>query len=542
MPMTAASQVELPREAGAADDEMWEREGVDPEVRLLSDQGLREKVQRTQDMLDRGIGDRLPDRGKKLRLHLDATHRELNRRRGPGGGAREPSGDGCERIVLSKCAESSGFHSDPNRAKLSKADFQFSFGMDEKADVDISSLEITTRSRNEPNTSVENERKLGKEEDSCLPSSEPTDLFHQELHVDTSSNTEKISSDDASNNNDHNRICEAAPTPSRKRKGADPANFSMRLRSRKEEVVLLDGDTPHPDSAEGTSNNWEHPNAVEISSDDIRCLQPESLLSSPIMNFYIIQDTRNKQKIARFLRGFSARAQRAFGRGVQAPSGALLAGVQAQGRPWRGGEKREEREGIPFEGLTGVGAAQDRPESRPVAAAAVCSMLGDPLAIAWRRGEAGQVRLEFGPRSVAASDSVPVRGEGCSVHWASPASSVRDAAEVEEARDGAGLDRQSLRRPNRTKGTATLGSAELQRRRCAEREGERRWRCVGVATLAGLPLFREHRDRCSRLKGRRGSAWVFVPRSVQHDPTQTWVRVRLGEEEPPDEWGPSVGN
>jgi len=23
-----------------------------------------------------------------------------------------------------------------------------------------------------------------------------------------------------------------------------------------EEVVLLDGDTPHPDSAEGTSNNW----------------------------------------------------------------------------------------------------------------------------------------------------------------------------------------------------------------------------------------------------------------------------------------------
>ncbi|PUZ61256.1 hypothetical protein GQ55_4G261200 [Panicum hallii var. hallii] len=318
MPMTAASQVELPREAGAADDEMWEREGVDAEVRLLSDQGLREKVQRAQDMLDSGIGDRLQDSGKKLRLHLDAMHRELNRRRGPGGGAREPSGDGCERIVLSKCAESSdtrkashrhrmdqvgrkpgsGLHSDPNRAKLSKADFQFSFGMDEKADVDISSLEITTRSRNEPNTSVENERKLCKEEDSCKPSSEPTDLFHEELPIDTSSNTEKISSDDASNNNDHNRICEAAPTPSRKRKGADPANFSMRLRSRKEEVVLLDGDTPHPDSAEGTSNNWdakklyypsrEHPNAVEISSDDIRCLQPESLLSSPIMNFYIM--------------------------------------------------------------------------------------------------------------------------------------------------------------------------------------------------------------------------------------------------------------
>ena len=78
-------------------------------------------------------------------------------------------------------------------------------------------MEITTRSLNEPNTSVENEGKLCKEEDSCKPSSEPTDLFHEELHVDTSYNTEKISSDDASNNNDHNRICEAAPTPSRKR-------------------------------------------------------------------------------------------------------------------------------------------------------------------------------------------------------------------------------------------------------------------------------------------------------------------------------------
>jgi len=101
--------------------------------------------------------------------------------------------------------------------QIELSDFQFSFGMDEKAAVDISSLEITTRSLNEPNTSVENEGKLCKEEDSCKPSSEPTDLFHEELHVDTSYNTEKISSDDASNNNDHNRICEAPPTPSRKR-------------------------------------------------------------------------------------------------------------------------------------------------------------------------------------------------------------------------------------------------------------------------------------------------------------------------------------
>ncbi|PWZ08150.1 hypothetical protein Zm00014a_040017 [Zea mays] len=65
-----------------------------------------------------------------------------------------------------------------------------------------------------------------------------------------------------------------------------------------EDVVLLDGDTPHPESAKETSNNWdagklyypsrEHLCSVEISSDDIRCFQQESLLSSPIMNFYIM--------------------------------------------------------------------------------------------------------------------------------------------------------------------------------------------------------------------------------------------------------------
>ncbi|CAL5038453.1 unnamed protein product [Urochloa decumbens] len=317
--MAASSQEELPgREAGAADEEKLERDRADADARQLPDQVLLEKLQRAKEMLAGHIADRLPDGGRKLRFSVDAMHQELTRRQASGGGALAPCGDRCERIVQSRCAESSdtrkayhhhrmdqlgrrpgsGLHSDPSRAKLSKADFQSSFGVDEKADVDISRLEITTSRRHERNTSVKNEGKLCNEEDSCKPSSQPTNLFNEELHLDTSSNMEKISSDDASNDNCHNRMCEVAHTPSRKRKGADRANFSMRLRSRKEEVVLLDGDTPHPDSAEETSNNRdakklyypsrEHPNSVEISSDDIKCLQPESLLSSPIMNFYIM--------------------------------------------------------------------------------------------------------------------------------------------------------------------------------------------------------------------------------------------------------------
>ena len=88
--MAAASQEELPLEAGAADDAMREREGVDPEVRQLPDHVLREKAQRLQIMLDSEMADRLRDRGKKLRLSLDAILRELNRRQAPRGGARAP--------------------------------------------------------------------------------------------------------------------------------------------------------------------------------------------------------------------------------------------------------------------------------------------------------------------------------------------------------------------------------------------------------------------------------------------------------------------
>ncbi|CAN6216934.1 unnamed protein product [Urochloa humidicola] len=317
MPMAASSQEELPGgEAGAADEDKLERERADADARQMPDQVLLDKLQRAQEMLDGQIADRLRDRGRKLRCSFDAMHREFTRRQATGGGARAPCGDGCERIVRSRCAESSdtrkvnhhrridqlgrkpgsGLHSDRNKAKLSKADFQSSFGADKKADLDISSLEIT--SRHELDTSVRNEGKLCNDEDSCKLSSQPANFFDEELHVDTSSNMEKMSSDDPSNNNGHSRMCQAAQTPSRKRKGADRANFPMRLRSRKEEVVLLDGDTPHPDSAEETSNSRdakklyypsrEHPNSVEISSDDIRCLQPESLLSSPIMNFYIM--------------------------------------------------------------------------------------------------------------------------------------------------------------------------------------------------------------------------------------------------------------
>lgn len=89
MPMATASQEDLPGgEAGAADEETLERERA--EARQLSDRDLREKVQLKQKMLAGAIADRLPDRGKKLRLSLDAMQRELTHRLARDGGTRGP--------------------------------------------------------------------------------------------------------------------------------------------------------------------------------------------------------------------------------------------------------------------------------------------------------------------------------------------------------------------------------------------------------------------------------------------------------------------
>ncbi|XP_066378579.1 ubiquitin-like-specific protease 1D isoform X2 [Miscanthus floridulus] len=302
MPMAAASPEKLHcGEVGSGDEEKEEAERADAEViaQQLSDQSLREKAQRLQGLLTEGTSERLPDRGRKLRATLDAIHREQDRRQARGDGARAPGSEACERRVRSRCIESSGLRSDLSRVKASVADFMSSFGADKEAGINISSLEIKSRSPNKPSTLIGNKGKLCEEKDSCEASSQPMNSVHEELHLDTSENMGKTSSGDASNSNVHNIMWEEVPTPSRKRKGADPDNFSMRLRSRKEEVILLDGDTPHLESAQETSNNnWdteklyypsrEHLSSVEISSDDIRCLQPESLLSSPIMNFYIM--------------------------------------------------------------------------------------------------------------------------------------------------------------------------------------------------------------------------------------------------------------
>uniref|UniRef100_A0ACD6AJW6 Uncharacterized protein n=1 Tax=Avena sativa TaxID=4498 RepID=A0ACD6AJW6_AVESA len=290
-----------------------EEEGEDAEVRFdaelreLPNQVLEDRAQRMQTFLNKGL--RLPDGGKKFRRSLLAIRGELARRESAGsasvspqprpprpqGRQGEPDENRCERIIQSRCAESSGLSRDSNENHgVTKCDFLSAFKVDDdEAGLDLSRRKITSACPSKPKSSVETEGKLYEVDE------QPTYLPTKVSCMDNSIDLENLSPGDAFKDNGHNRIHEHASTPSRKRKGDDPGAFSMRLRSRKvQEVVLLDGDAHHSESADKTTNKWdamkiyypssEHPQSVELSHDDIKCLEPESLLSSPIMNFYIM--------------------------------------------------------------------------------------------------------------------------------------------------------------------------------------------------------------------------------------------------------------
>ncbi|KQK18399.1 hypothetical protein BRADI_1g42280v3 [Brachypodium distachyon] len=312
--------------------------GISNELRNLSDQVLKERFERMEGR--KVFTSRLPDGGKKFDLLLRAICRELARRQAarsvmtspkPPPAPPPPRPHGCQsdrdknrrgRINESSCAGSSGLPTGSNENHgVTKSDFIAAFEADDEAGIDVSGLETST-GPSKPKHSVENERNLYKLDEYCKTDEQPTYLSPKVLCVDNSTDIETMSPDDGCKDNGRSRMCELS-TRSRKRKLSVfvfhapmhasvmtsyavvsrkrdlEVDFSMRLRSRKvPEVVLLDGDAHHSESSKNASIKWDamkiyypsskHPGSVELSDDDIKCLEPESLLSSPIMNFYIM--------------------------------------------------------------------------------------------------------------------------------------------------------------------------------------------------------------------------------------------------------------
>ncbi|XP_073005522.1 ubiquitin-like-specific protease 1C isoform X1 [Typha latifolia] len=277
----------------------------------LSDNQLQDKIVRALETLSSVVASRLSDKGEKLRRYLQQFQEELDRRKVA---QRLQDAGKSDRVMESRTAEASGSikgsAGDQATKELdSQSSFAVCFIQRLEGEEDVASSEDLRVASNDKSKNIsENNLKVNEEK-------EPTKLCSQlgKMSVRRSpfrcvssfSNTERKRSSDCDckvtesssiSSSVGKRLCSL----SAKRKRSLEVRDSMGFKSKKiQEVVLLDEEDTHPSlpKHEDNSNKWkevkiyypsrEFPDSVELSYADIRCLDPESYLSSPIMNFYI---------------------------------------------------------------------------------------------------------------------------------------------------------------------------------------------------------------------------------------------------------------
>nr|CAD1838281.1 unnamed protein product [Ananas comosus var. bracteatus] len=291
------------------------------EMAEFSDHQLQEKLKRVLEIFSSGIALNLPDKGEKLRLTLRRLQLELDRRRFPPPARKDARR--FDRLMQPRNAESSGTtkYSSLNRIMMESSP-QSSFSKhcikSSKNEADVAfSEDLGILSRDKCNSSSEYELKMHDEKDSAKPFSRLGRTSSRESpsrSVNSYADKEKNRSSDDNNrdvilsstssNTDKNHC-----TLSARRKRRTEFGDLVGLKSKKvQEVVLLDEEMPSilpteedttvQPKREDTTDEWkdakiyypsrEHPQSVELSYADIKCLDPESYLSSPIINFYIM--------------------------------------------------------------------------------------------------------------------------------------------------------------------------------------------------------------------------------------------------------------
>ncbi|XP_008787948.2 ubiquitin-like-specific protease 1D isoform X2 [Phoenix dactylifera] len=278
-------------------------------VAELSDHQIQEKVQRVVGLLSLGMGGRLPDKGVKLRAHLRQLHDELDRRKlAP----HRKNGGECDRAAQSITTESSGTIKDSNEnLTISESHSQPSFAsqflhkLQSKADA-APNKNLRDISLNKCGSSREVECPVHERRQPIRISSQPARMSSRDSPFLCASTL--ASKDEQRSSNGDLKSLESFSTShlgeklsnlsSRKRRASDTRD-SLELKSKKvQEVVLLDEEVqPVQPMQIDDPDKWKEakiyyplrddPESVEISYADLKCLEPESYLSSPIMNFYI---------------------------------------------------------------------------------------------------------------------------------------------------------------------------------------------------------------------------------------------------------------
>ncbi|XP_038981559.1 ubiquitin-like-specific protease 1D isoform X2 [Phoenix dactylifera] len=285
-------------------------ETVQGDARMLaeiSDPVLEEKINRAVKNLASPMLDRLPDRGEKLRSMLRKFHDKRDQRTL----AKIKKDNGiCEKARQCNIKETSDLFSEFSLDTApckpdSQSSFAFTFTkkLEGKADAAFSkelsfisqekhkSLKKSGEQRHEGFQPPRMSSQRAKRSFTDIPSL----CFYSEVKKRIPSGDQK---DRVSNLSLHEG--RTLPRHFSKRKRISELQDSLDLEFKKiEDVVLLDDEDIEPvQSTQGdTHNEWketkiyypsrEDPECVELTYSDIKCLNPESYLSSPIMNFYV---------------------------------------------------------------------------------------------------------------------------------------------------------------------------------------------------------------------------------------------------------------
>ncbi|KAJ3692461.1 hypothetical protein LUZ60_012811 [Juncus effusus] len=261
-------------------------------VTSLSQYELQEKIGRLKSMLSNPMTGSLPDKGEKLRLQARQCQEELDRRRRMQAALPEKDGENCDRLSQSKCAESSGSVEDQS-AKDSPSSFAKLFSKRFEPKLGVSSvLKNKSKLADKKDNDVSNEKKDKNVSVSNVKKDKDVLLLNEKNEKEKEKSVPPKNGTNISLKNSQTSVS------AQKRKRLSEIGDSTRSRSNKDkEVVLLDEETT-PAQSKKDETDWvearacypssEDPEMVELSCSDLKCLEPEEYLSSPVMNFYIM--------------------------------------------------------------------------------------------------------------------------------------------------------------------------------------------------------------------------------------------------------------
>ncbi|CAL9164786.1 ubiquitin-like-specific protease 1D [Musa acuminata AAA Group] len=277
------------------------------ELVQFSDHELQERIQRVVKQLSLGIGSRLNDSGAKLRASLRQMQAELDRRKL----VRVPKASGrCSKVLQSENIESSGTVKDssenstaPKSHPQSSFTSKFLEKLQGKADA-ASNEDLKVISRGKSRGSEKNELQKDERQHQIATASQSARLSSRQTHFQCASSIAK--KDQHMSLTSKYRDLELSNLPKgksysnckRRALDSEDTNYVAFKWKKVREVVLLDEEEVHTvEPMEDGCDKWKEvkvyypsrddPESVELSYADIKCLNPESYLSSTIMNFYI---------------------------------------------------------------------------------------------------------------------------------------------------------------------------------------------------------------------------------------------------------------